>query len=433
MEYLDKIKSNSLIKTGTFYSLASTLSSVFTMAVGFLNMRWLGPEILGVWSTVTIINSYLPFLQLGIQSGLNLELPIILGENNEKKAEEIVATALYYACLLSLLMTIVSIAVIAYLLLFTEADNLIVYGIAAVCVMAILSCYRLHFIATYRSANAFDKLSKIYLVDCVVSCICVFGIYYYKYYGLLFYQIIQYAVFTLLMWYYAPYRVTRPKFYMEHFKALLKRGIFMTIVNQIRGVVESLPRILILKFGTILQVGLFSPASVAGTFMNMVPSQVAQFIHPQMSYKYGQTKCAKDMWQYLKLLTIWAPILVLPIATIGWFLAPLVIEFFFPKYMDSIYPVRFMLIGFLFSTKGFARNFLTTIKAYKEVLFLDVVDLFFFILCPVLAIEMIDMPLLSALSIGLSFAYFITYYVNIIVTRITIFKDRYNATNNINS
>ena len=433
MKYLNKIKSNSLIKTGTFYSLASTLSSVFTMAVGFLNMRWLGPEILGIWSSVTIINSYLPFLQLGIQSGLNLELPIILGENNKKKAEEFVATALYYACLLSLIITIISIAVIAYFFLFTEVDKLIVYGLSAVCIMTILSCYRLHFIATYRSANAFDKLSKIFLVDCAVSCICVFGIYYFKYYGLLFYQVIQYAIFNLLMWYFAPYRSTRPKFYIEHFKALLKRGIFMTIVNQIRGVVESLPRVIILRLGTVLQVGLFSPASVAGTFMNMIPSQIAQFIHPQMSYKYGQTKRAKDMWPYFRLLTILSPILMFPIAVVGWFLAPLVIEYFFPKYMESIYPVRFMLIGFLFSTKGFARNFLTTIKAYKEVLFLDLSDLFFFIFCPVIAIKTMEMSLLSALSIGLSFAYFITFYVNIIVTRIIIFKDKYNATNNINS
>lgn len=432
MKILKKIKSNSLIKTGTVYSIASTLSSVFTMAVGFLNMRWLGPEVLGIWSSVTIINSYLPFLQLGIQSGLNLELPIILGENNKKKAEEVVATALFYACVLSILFAVVSVGVVAYLLLFTSTDRLVTYGVIAVCLMAILSCYRLHFIATYRSANAFDKLAKIYMVDCVVSTVCVVGIYYFHYYGLLFYHVMQYAVFTALMWYYAPYRSTRPKFYLPHFKVLFKRGVFMTIVNQIRGVVESLPRLIILKLGTIVQVGLFSPASVAGSFIKMVPNQVAQFIHPQMSYKYGQTKQAKDMWPYFRLLTIWTPIVTAPIALIGWFLAPYVIELLFPKYVESIWPLRFLLIGFLFSTTGFARNFLTTIKAYKEVLFLDTFDLVLFFVCPILFIKVSAMPLLSALSVGLSVAYFISYFINIAVTRITIFKQKYNEKNSIN-
>lgn len=432
MQLFRRIKTNALIKTGAVYSIASTLSSVFSMAVGFLNMRWLGPEILGIWSSVTIINSYLPFLQLGIQSGLNLELPVLLGENNQKKAEEVVSTALYFACILAAIMSVISLFVIAFLILFTNTDILVVYGIIAVCIMAVMSCFRLHYIATYRSANAFDKLSKIYLVDCVVSIACIFGIYYFKYYGLLFYQVVQYAVFTLLMWYFAPYRSTKPSFHKDHFKSLLKRGIFMTAVNQIRGVVESLPRVIILRLGSIIQVGLFSPASVAGTFMNMVPGQVAQYIHPQMSYKYGQTKRARDMWPYFRTLTIWAPILMLPVAAAGWFLAPVLIEYLFPKYIESIWPIRFMLIGFLFSTKGFARNFMTTIKAYTEVLSLDIFDLLMFLMCPLIVIKVSSWPLLSALSIGLSIAYFITFYVNIIVARITIFKDKYNVENGIN-
>lgn len=433
MKLLEKIKSNSLIKTGTVYSITSTLSSVFTMAVGFLNMLWLGPEVLGIWSSVTIINSYLPFLQLGIQSGLNLELPIILGENNKKKANEFVATALFYACILSLLFAVISVGVVVYLWFFTSTDRLVVYGVIAVCIMAILSCFRLHFSATYRSANAFDKLTKIFLVDCVLSTVCVFGIYFFKYYGLLFYHVAQYAVFTILMWYFAPYRSTRPKFYLTHFIVLFKRGAFMTVVNQIRGVVDSLPRLIILKMGTIVQVGLFSPANVAGTFIKMVPNQVAQFIHPQMSYKYGQTKLAKDMWPYFRLLTIWTPIVTAPIALIGWFLAPYVIELIFPKYVESIWPLRFLLIGFLFSTTGFARNFLTTIKAYKEVLILDSLDLVLFLVCPILLIKTTNMPLLSALSIGLSVAYFFSYFINITVTRITIFKEKYNGGNPNNS
>lgn len=433
MNIIQKIKGNTLLKTGAIYSVASTLSSVFTMAVGLLNMRWLGPELLGIWSSVTIVNSYLPFLQLGIQSGLNLELPVILGENNRRKAEETVSTALFYACALAGILTIVSVGVVLYFIFFTSVDRLVIYSLIAVLLMAILSCFRLHYIATYRSANAFDKLSKIFLVDCVVSCVCVIGIYFYKYYGLLFYHIAQYAVFTLLMWFFAPYRSVRPKFYSDHFKALLKRGIFMTVVNEIRGAVESLPRLLILKFGSVVQVGLFSPASVAGIFINMVPSQIAQFVHPQMSYKYGQTRQAKDMWPYLRFLTVWMPIFLLPIVVIGWFLIPYLIELLFPKYLDSISAVRYMLIGFLFSSRSFAVNFMTTIKAYKAVLGLDIFVFLMFLSCPLLLIQFCECSLLEAVSIGVSVASVITYYANIIVARIVLFKDKYNAPINIDS
>ena len=427
MKPLSNIRTSSLLKSGVFYSVASTMSSLFAMAVGFLNMRWLGPEILGIWSSVTILNSYLPFLQLGIQSGLNLELPIILGEGDKNKAEQTVATALFYACSLAAFFSLVSVLVIAYLLFFTSVDRYVTYGVVAVCLMTIMSCFRLHYIATYRSANAFDRLSKIYIVDCFVSVICVIGIYYFKYYGLLFYQVAQYAVFTILMWYFAPYRSTKPRFYKLHFYALLKRGVFMMVVNQIRDIVHSLPRLIVLKLGTMTQVGLFSPATAVGSFINLVPGQIAQFIHPQMSYRYGQTKNAKDMWPYLRFLGIWMPFILLPFVAILWFIMPYVVEYFFPKYIESIWPIRFMLIGFMFSTKGFAKNFMTTIKAYKVVLGLDLLDLGVFIISPILFIKLSSLPLLSALSIGLSIAFFLTDYVNLIVTRIVLFERKYNV------
>ena len=73
--------------------MSSSLSAVAAMVVGFANMRWLGPELLGIWQSITIINSYLPFLQLGIQSGLNVDLPIILGEGNQERANKYIGTA----------------------------------------------------------------------------------------------------------------------------------------------------------------------------------------------------------------------------------------------------------------------------------------------------------------------------------------------------
>ena len=81
------------------YSLFSTVSSVCTMIIVFLNMRWLGPELLGLWQSLSVINLYLPFLQLGIQSGLNLELPLALGANDKERAERLVCVGLAFVLL----------------------------------------------------------------------------------------------------------------------------------------------------------------------------------------------------------------------------------------------------------------------------------------------------------------------------------------------
>ena len=102
MNLLKRVKSNSLYKTGLSYSLVSSCKSFATMGVGILIMRWLQPSELGLWNAVSIFQAYVPFFQFGIQSGLNRDLPILLGEKNNVKAEELVANAKGFAYILSI-------------------------------------------------------------------------------------------------------------------------------------------------------------------------------------------------------------------------------------------------------------------------------------------------------------------------------------------
>lgn len=424
---LSRFRNNPLIKSGASYSVASTSSALFSMLIGFLNMRWLGPELLGIWQSVTIITTYLPILQLGIQSGLNLELPILLGENNKLKALQMVATGLFYAILLSAIFLFVSLIAIIILTM-KGVESRIIAGVVVVSLMAIFSCYKSHFIATYRSANAFNKLSTIYWIDCVVSVLLIYFIYRYQYFGLLFFHAFKEFAFTLLLFIYAPYRSQKPLFFKDVFVVLLKRGIFMTVFNELKGITGSMPRLILLNAGGVLKVGIFNPALVVGSFMNLIPTQIAQFLHPQMGMKYGQSKNARDMWPYFKALTIYVPIfLVIPVV-VGWYVIPFILEYAFPKYIESLWPIRIMLVGFMFSSTFFTRGFLITIKAYSTVLILQFLDLAVFVLLAYPMIFFSNLDLLISLSLSLSISYFVTYIVNIIVVHHVIYLSKYNKT-----
>lgn len=420
-----KIFQNKLLRSGASYSIASTCSAVCGMIIGFLNMRWLGPEILGIWQSVTIIEAYLPIVQLGIQSGLNLELPILLGAKEDKKALQLVQTALSYACFLALLLSIM-LGVVLWIVYNCNPNPQISLGLTAVSLIVIMSCFRLHYIATFRSAKAFGLLAKIFWIDFVVSIALIYFIYKFQYYGLLFFYVVKYAVFTLYMYLYAPYRNVKPKFYKESFMILLKRGVFMTFFNEIKGIVESLPRVVLLKVGGTTLVGLFNPALTIGNCLNLIPGQIASFLHPQFGIKYGQTKHAKDMWPYLKKLSIYVPICVFPVALLAWIIMPYLLEMVFPKYIDSLQPIRIMLIGYLFSTTYFSKGFLITIKAYKVVMFLQLIDILFFGGLTFIMLFFCRYNTLVTLSFALSISYFITYIINILVVRRVLFLPKYN-------
>lgn len=417
-------KHSKLFKSGAKYSLASTFSSIVSMLVSFVNMRWLGPEILGIWQSLTIIIAYLPFLQLGIQSGLNLELPIELGKGNKEKSDKLVATAKYFAICLACIISAIGICVFLYLL-HVGVDNKYLYGTVAILVISVITCFRLHYIATYRSAKAFDKLSNIYLIDSVFNFSFILVIYYYQYYGLLVYYVGKELIATFLMYVYAPYRKLPASFDKSVFVILLKRGIFMTLFNQIKGVIETFPKILLVSMGGVVQVGLFSPVLAVGSLISMIPNQLAQFLVPQMGYKYGETGKAQDMWIYLKKISLLIPIFILPFSIIGWLLIPYIVETFFPKYIESIIPIRIMLFGFIFSIK-LTYNFLITIKAYREVLFLQGVDAVCLLLIPYICILYYNYPLTTSLALGLSMGYFVSYVINYWVVKRTVFLVKYN-------
>lgn len=424
MFLLSQIKHSKLLKSGAKYSAASTFSSIVSMLVSFVSMCWLGPDLLGIWQSLTIIIAYLPFLQLGIQSGLNLELPIELGRGNREQALALVATAKSFAFYLAAILLVVGVIVISYLAI-GKVDLKIVFGSVAVLIISITTCFRLHYVATYRSSKSFDKLSMIYFVDSLINLSFLFFIYKYQYYGLLLYYAGKEIIATLLMSIYAPYRGQPASFKKDIFLVLLKRGIFMTLFNQIKSAIDSFPKILLVSMGGVVQVGLFSPVLAVGTLINMIPNQLAQFLVPQMGYKYGETGKAEDMWVYLKKISLLMPLIILPFSIIGWLLIPSVIEYFFPKYIESIMPIRIMLFGFIFSIK-LAYNFLITIKAYREVLFLQGVDFVCLLLIPYTCIKFCHYTLTTSLSYGLSIGYFVSYVINYWVVKRTVFQDKYN-------
>lgn len=425
MNILNSLKKNKLLKTGTNYSLASSLSSVVTMLITMVSLRWIGPDQLGVWQSLGVINSYIIFMQLGIQSGLNLELPILLGRNEKKNAEEYISTALSFAITISLILLLLG-GILVFYLYSIGKPSIFIYTAIAIVLMAVIDCYKLHYIATFRSAIAFDKLARIYYIDLVINLLFIPLIFFFSYKGYLIYQVGRHLFFTLLMFWYAPYRNVKPKFILAPFKNLLKRGIFMTFVNQTKGVIESSSRLLILHFGNVLMVGLFTPALSIRTAMDMIPSQVSQFLNPQFGYKYGKTGKASDMWPYLNKASLLIPLVCIPFVAVGWFIMPWLLEVVFPKYVDSLWPIRITLCGFAFSSTYITRGFLITIKAYKDVLTLYLIDLLLFWGIPYALIKFSSYEVMFSASIGLSIAYLCSYIVNYFSVKKIVFKDSYN-------
>lgn len=416
---------NPLLKTGFYFSVVGTIKSVTTMLIGILIMRWLTPYELGLWNSVYIFIAYIPFFQFGIQSALNLDLPILLGEKKSKEASIIVQNSKGFAYVLFIFFVLAGIILTTTFYLLGK-DNELILGIATISIMAAFQSVQIHLVATFRSAKAFDKLTVIYLFNTIFIIGLVYFIYRYHYYGVLIYNGLSVFVMTILMFYKAPYRKLKPLLQLKELIKLSKTGLILMSFIQLREVGKSIPKWLILYLGGVVQLGLYSPALAINGLMNMLPAQIAQFFHPQMGFKYGQSGNAKDMWKYIKKMVIIFPLLSIPVCIIIWLFTPWLLESFFPKYIESEWPMKIMAVAFIFSSAFTTHGVLATIKAYKYIYIYSVIELIGYFVFPIVLAKTLSYDVLISITIGLAVNNFILYFLNIFLLKKVLFLPQYN-------
>ena len=420
----NRLFKNGLFKTGAKFSVVSTAGSIVEMIIGFAMMFWLLPEEIGKWNAVSIFLAYLPFLQLGIQSGLSVELPIRLGNNDENNARLLISNGFAFAILVSCVIAVVgSVLTMVY---YVNQGLDLALGVVAITISAITSSFQLHFIARYRSAHAFDFLTRIKLINIPITLSLVYFIYKYHYYGILIYNTVKGIVYVCLMLLYLPYKEVKPYFTKSGFSDLLKTGIAMLIPNNINGAAQTLPKWIILTKSSVEKLGLYSPAVAVNSLIGMLPTQIAQFFHPQMGFLYGKTKKASSMWPYVKKMNLYMPLAAALIAIAIWLLAPWGLRLFFPKYIESLWAMRIMCIAFVFASAKTTTVVFFTIHAYVYAYIVAIFDFIGSFVFPYLCTILLDYDILTSVTIGLALNNLIVYLLNFVLLKKALFLPRYN-------
>ncbi|MFY8008299.1 MAG: lipopolysaccharide biosynthesis protein [Flavobacterium sp.] len=420
-----KFQSNDLLKTGSYYSLSSTVNSFAKMFVGIVIMRWLNPYELGLWNAVSIFLAYIPFFQLGIQNGLSIELPILMG-NSDPDYKKYIASARWYSYFISIFFMVGGLIATVASLFFADSFELTL-GIGTICIIAASTSLTLHLISTFRTSKSFDKLTKIYIIESITTLLATYFVYQYHYYGILLFNILIVVQHTVLLYIYSPYKDIKPEYSKTFLQKLLKRGMVIMLFYQLRVLAQSFPRWIILALGGVLQLGLFSPAMALKTMMNLLPSQINQFLQPQMGFKYGKDGKASLLWPHIyKMIWIY-PLICLPV-TIGVVLfMPYVVTTFFPKYTASILSIQIMSVAFIFSSYATTHNILYTLKAYKEAYIFLFFELLGYAAFPFLCYFTLDTDVLSSISVGILINYVFLYLFNYFLLKKVLFADKYNT------
>lgn len=292
---------------------------------------------MGIWTSMTVFEVYANFLRLGIINGMNREIPLNLGRGNHELVNRYAETTLGYT-----LVNIVSLLLIAPVIFTNFTFD--IYHIATISVSIVRVCltfYTTYLLGTFRSENHFKKLTYIQYfllaVQIVLSFLSFIG-----FYGFLLFQLLYVVVNAVLLHIYRPIKV-RPTFHKPELIHLFKVGFPIFLASYVMSLVDTLPRLYIIYFGTSYQLGLYAPILILISAAQMLPNSILSYMYPKLLFEYGKNNNPKKIMKMLLEMYIFSLAFLVIIALTVLPLIDYVIKLV-PKYVQSVEYIKLSLM-----------------------------------------------------------------------------------------
>ena len=307
------------------------------LVTSFFTYRYIAPEYLGIWGTFTVFSTIATFLRLGIPNGMNRQLPFYLGKGDVKKAESYASTTLSYSYFTMLIMSIIAVAFLLTNSFSSKGDLALAYKWAAIVffVQIIIDPFSTYLSGTFRTSSNFDKLSIIQYLNGAYKLISVIFVALWGYAGFLIREVVAFLLNASLLFFYRPMPHIKARFEWSVFKDLFNIGFSIFIVSYISTFIDTIPRLFIVRNGTSLDMGLFSPSLIILGLVALIPNTLSNYLYPKFSYACGEGVSRLYYWNMTKKMLIASLGLGLMAALLVFFLIDYVI-IVFPKYFDAL-------------------------------------------------------------------------------------------------
>lgn len=399
--------------TPLLYSGSAVATSMAQLISGFLVIKWLLPEELGLWQSVRLAQVYAFLLLLGINNGLGRELPFFLGKGDDSFGNRLAGTAFFCATIANVL---VLLAGLGCAFAFAQRGAHLVCAIVAVTLQIMLTFYQQIFQLTFRSKDSFQKLTVIQLVEAGLSLATVPLVYFFHYYGLLIRVVLIASVVVSLLYIYRPMRV-KMRMDWEALRLLFKTGLPIFGLDYVKSSCGTLDRLVLLKIGGVMNVGIYSLSGVALTTLAALPTSLASYQYPRMTYKYGQNGDGRELWRFGLKFALLGVVFTGLAAGCAWLGLPYFVQTFVPKYLGGLRAAQITLIAGIFEGTTIIVNALWSMKIWRLMIAYQLASSALFALGPLLGIILVGKSLEGVAcgvvigSIGRSIlAFMLTYY-----------------------
>lgn len=398
------------------YFSSSILGSIVGIFTGFFTYRYIEPSLLGIWALFTIYEVYATFTRLGVINGLGRELPYLLGKGEADEAKKLASTGLFYS-LFSNLILLLALPIVLNDKSIDWNDYNFILAFLIILIRLFLSSYTSYLSVTYRTNQNFNDLSNIQNILTVYRLISLLFVVYFGFIGLLIREFLHSMIEMVLMHWKRPISVL-PKFCKSDLVKLVRVGFPMFLVSYLISFIETIPRLYIIRFASIEQLGLFSPIIIILGLAMLLPNAISSYMYPKMSFEFGACQDKSKIWRIVLLTSITSLISGFPLFICVYFLADYV-YLIFPKYAEVSDYLKIASFGMLFIGYKSSGLSFSVLKSWSTMIFNGLIYLLVSVLSLVLLhVYISDVLKVASLSIVISFGfmYFFTLFLSYRVT-----------------
>lgn len=337
---------------GGRYAAYQVATHFLTGVSGVLAVRWLDPVQMGWWNTSQMVRVPLDATRIGVLSGMNREYPYLVGSNQPEKAQEVLELGLAHT-----LGTLVAVqfALAVALYAFTPAEPMLLLGLLAASSVWSLGFYAQFVRGMLRTPRFFNLTGQIEVAVAAIDAVAVLFVLWYGYHGLLARAVGTALLSTILLRAIQPVRV-RPRWHWDAFRSVLRFGGRTYVANFAVLLGQQAERVILLgAVDGIRLVGLYTPALICASILQVVPGALHSYFYPQALEAYGRNRDRRALADLLLVQIKRAMVLMTLVSLLGAGGVALLIEWFVPNYAEGrtaalivclagpIYPLRMWL------------------------------------------------------------------------------------------
>jgi O-antigen/teichoic acid export membrane protein len=333
-EHTDSSRKSSVERTTAVFTSGNLIATGLRLISGVLTSRFVDPSVLGLFNGIGLVKGYVPLLLLGVNNGLNRELPYHVGRGDKERVSLLASAAQAWSLIVGAVAGI-GMLVIAFYHVGNQRWQLSAgWGTFAVVVFMVVFG-DIFLMALFRSCGRFVPLAKLSVLRAALRGVMVLLVWRFGFYGLCLREFTL-ALFVLaFLWCLRPLR-ERPRLSKKGILQLGKTGGPIFIVGQLYKLWGVLNATMVLKLCGTTGLGLFVIANLVGPTIAMVPQSLSQVAYPRMSEEYGKTGNIRSLVHLVRRPVAYAVVSTALLVAVTWFALPPLVGYVLPKYSEGI-------------------------------------------------------------------------------------------------